>query len=405
MNVAIMTSGVLPVPAVKGGAVEALDDFLIRMNEEFAEIRIEIISIYDQQAEEWSRNYCKSTFVFIHIPLIIQLVDKLIYWGAKHIMKKAKHMSNRYILQRLYFIYRAGQLFHERDYDRVIIENHATLFMALKSHKNFVKYKDRYYYHLHNEVRNSYGCADIIKGCKKILAVSNFINRSLSDFLNGMDISKLAVLRNCTDLEKFSFTSDMERLLQLKHKYGICDNDRVLVFAGRLSKEKGARELLLAFKKLNDPHVKLLIAGSYFFDSGMYSSYEIELHSLAKEMKENIIFTGFIPYSEMPSIYALADIVVIPSIWNDPAPLTVVETLATGRPLITTRSGGIPEYVNDDCAIILDRDDQLVDNLYQEIKDLLKDDNRRQQMSGMALKTAQDLSIERYYKEFIEMIR
>ena len=47
------------------------------------------------------------------------------------------------------------------------------------------------------------------------------------------------------------------------------------------------------------------------------------MRELALSMKDKIIFTGFIEYNMIPELYALADIVVIPSIWDDPAPLTV----------------------------------------------------------------------------------
>lgn len=59
----------------------------------------------------------------------------------------------------------------------------------------------------------------------------------------------------------------------------------------------------------------------------------------------------------------MSDICVLPSIWDDPAPLAVIESLVSGKPLITTRSGGIPEYADEQSAIILERSDQLVDQL------------------------------------------
>ena len=63
----------------------------------------------------------------------------------------------------------------------------------------------------------------------------------------------------------------------------------------------------------------------------------------------------------------IADIAVMPSLFQDPAPLVCIETQATGTPLIATRVGGIPEYVTKDSALLIDKDKNLVNNLADKI--------------------------------------
>ena len=70
----------------------------------------------------------------------------------------------------------------------------------------------------------------------------------------------------------------------------------------------------------------------------------------------------------MHYIYQLADISVIPSLCEDAAPLVAVEAMASGLPLIVTKSGGIPEYVSRKCALILEKDNQLIPNLQKSLK-------------------------------------
>ena len=112
----------------------------------------------------------------------------------------------------------------------------------------------------------------------------------------------------------------------------------------------------------------------------------------------NIRFTGFIVYKLMPMIYHLADLVVLPSIWDDPAPLTVVETLTVGRPLITTNAGGIPEYA-DSNTTILKRNSYLVDNLASAIQQKLQSKNM------INKKDKSNWSPDKYYQQMMEILK
>ena len=186
-KVALITSGYFPVPAAMGGAVEALDENLIKQNEIEDRIHLIVFSCYNEKAEKDSKKYSNSEFVFVEIPKIIQFGDKILYFIAKNILKKKKSMSYRYILQRLFYIRKVAQFLYKNNYDKIVIENHSTLFMALKKFKNYKKYEGRYYYHLHNIVTNDYGCKEIIGNCNKVIGVSNYINGTLKKFLEDSD--------------------------------------------------------------------------------------------------------------------------------------------------------------------------------------------------------------------------
>ncbi len=133
----------------------------------------------------------------------------------------------------------------------------------------------------------------------------------------------------------------------------------------------------------------------------MKSHYEIELKFIAKDIMEEIIFTGNIPYKEMPFLYAIADVIVLPSIWNDPAPLTVIESLTCGKPLITTFSGGIPEYANSDNSILIKVNKDIIENLAQAIRELSENPEKRMALSEAAKKESMNWTKENYYKNFI----
>lgn len=404
MKVAVITSGYFPVPASKGGAVEALDEYLIEKNEKYKELQFEILSIYDEKAVQLSKKYKCSSFIFIKPPKVIKVLDLLVYHIVKDILKAEKHMSFRYIIQRLFYINEVSKILKRNNYDRVVLENHSTLFMTLKIRKNYKKYSDKYYYHLHNEVTSDYKCKNIIRNCKKILGVSKYINETFIRFIGEIEKSRVDVLKNCVDTNRFNKEANKELAVMLKEKFLVKADEKVIVFTGRLSKEKGIRELLVALKKIKYKKVKLIIAGSYYYGSGMVSDFEKELKELAEENKDKVIFTGFMPYYEMPGLYSMADAAIVPSIWNDPAPLTVIEAMASGVPLITTSSGGICEYANSKCAIILKIDNNLVDNLAEAIDKILNDEKLRRSMQKECRKAALSLNLDSYYKEFVSKI-
>ena len=153
------------------------------------------------------------------------------------------------------------------------------------------------------------------------------------------------------------------------------------------------------------PNAKLVVAGAFFFNSNIVSPFEQKLRDLASNpvVKDRIIFTGFVNYEDMPAIYAMADVCVLPSIWNDPAPLAVIESLVSGKPLITTRSGGIPEYADGQSAIILERDGKLQKQLVRAMIELAENiEDFKSIMDNNSLRT--QLSKEEYNAQLFNQI-
>ena len=95
---------------------------------------------------------------------------------------------------------------------------------------------------------------------------------------------------------------------------------------------------------------------------------------------------------------------VIPSVWDDPFPTTVLEAQAMGLPVISTLRGGIPEEVTKDTAILLATDENFVENLAKTILALYNHPDKRKQMSAAALKHSQQFSKERYARNFFKAL-
>lgn len=421
-HVAVVTSGYLPVPNVLGGAVEALDMMMVRENEKTPNFKFTVFSSWAPGVDEIVRDgaFQHTDFRFIKTPMLVKAADRCIYWAAKYILRKKKLMSYRYIAQRLWYIRKVAKALSKDDasgkapFDKVMIENHATLFMTMQKYGNAERYADKVYYHLHNEVTNDFGCKHEIAGVKKVLGVSNYIVGTLDKFLRehgegGLKPEQKAVWRNGVDTSRFGSEEADKKAQIFRKKYGIDKNDVVFLFSGRLTPEKGAEELLRAFSEVAEkvPNAKLVVAGAFFFNSNIVSPFEQKLRNLASNptVKNRIIFTGFVNYEDMPAIYAMSDICVLPSIWDDPAPLAVIESLVSGKPLITTRSGGIPEYADEQSAIILERGDQLVDQLADAMTKIARGSDERDAMGAHKTALRSEFSKETYMAQLASLLR
>ena len=98
----------------------------------------------------------------------------------------------------------------------------------------------------------------------------------------------------------------------------------------------------------------------------------------------------------------MADIAVVPSMWEDPFPTTILEAMATGLPLIATHSGGIKEACGE-CAIILEKE-SVIYGLYSSILKLYHSPSLRTSMSQTGLAISQQYAKERYAKDFFNAI-
>lgn len=158
-KIAIITSGFLPVPASKGGAVENIVVNLLNENEKNNKMEFNIISIFDDISYNESKKYSKSKINFIKVNFLVKFLDKITFLIAKKVLKKENSQSYRYIFQRLYYLNKCSKILKKNDFDKVILENHPTQYLALKWRKNYLKYSGRYYYHCHNEFPGTYGCS------------------------------------------------------------------------------------------------------------------------------------------------------------------------------------------------------------------------------------------------------
>jgi glycosyltransferase involved in cell wall biosynthesis len=119
----------------------------------------------------------------------------------------------------------------------------------------------------------------------------------------------------------------------LKESLGIHINDTVFMFCGKLIQRKRALDLLYAFSKIKNIASKVIIVGD--------GPLRLALEALATDLniRHQVIFTGLVPYNELPSHYALASVLVIPA-EHEPYGLPVNEAMICGTPVITSNAVG-----------------------------------------------------------------
>ena len=208
---------------------------------------------------------------------------------------------------------------------------------------------------------------------------------------------------NGISIEKFGEQKYIKEIEEWKSKLKINKNDKIILYTGRVVPEKGVKELIEAFINIeNKQNLKLIIAGAVDYSSNKESLYFSELKKISKDYT-NIIFTGYVDYNEMPALYAIADIGVIPSTWEEPFALTVIEHLATGNPVIITNSGGMPELVNNNCSIIVDKGN--IEQLSSAIIKILGyNEEKFNIISQNAKEQAKKFNKELYCKNFFEKL-
>lgn len=390
MKIAILNSGILPVPAVLGGAVENLTDFYLEYNNRVKLHDITIYSVWDPKVMKHpAQSSCVNHYYYIDTTSFKARIERRI--------RKFFHSKKEYYNYFIEFYFeKAFSDLKEKRFDYIILENcpgHAYK-LSQRGYRNLIL-------HLNNDLLNSESrYHDIIfNSLSLILTCSDYIKERVSTI---QACNKIRTLYNAIDIKIFlppkSFHVSRKQL-------GFSEDDFVIVYSGRINQDKGVSELIDAMLRIKKTsNIKLMIIGGSFFGNTNNEDFFIRsLKEKSKTLEERIVFTGFIPYEDVPYYLHLADIAVLPSMWDEPFGLTIAEALAAGLPLITTRSGGIPE-ICEGVAIIVDRE-QIVDNLANAILDLYHHPEKRALMAKASVERAQQFDKETYAKNFFAALK
>lgn len=395
-RIVFIPCGILPIPAVRGGAVENLVQQLLDQNELYGEYEFITYSPYDENAVKKSHTYKYTSFVFVPLTGILCKVQTAFYRLCGEIKSKV----GNYDFQNLFLHKIIKDLERRGHIDCVLLENAPKFAIEIRSHFPDVKIIQHY----HN-VPDEQRIWQAVDNCTdKYFCISHFVKRKVEEIFHlGCASDKAKVFYNCLDISRFYKADEAKRNI-IRERLGLETDDCVIIYTGRLQPYKGVKQLMQGFSNLKGHNVRLLVVGGSFYEGAKKNKFIQELESMALGLGSKVVFTGFVSYDTIPDYYAIADIAVVPSVCEDAFALTGLEAMASTLPLIVTRVGGIPEVVNNECAILLNNDNLLSKNITTALSCLVANKQKRKAMSIAALKRASTFSIDTYWKNFKSLI-
>jgi glycosyltransferase involved in cell wall biosynthesis len=189
--------------------------------------------------------------------------------------------------------------------------------------------------YLHNEVMRRvplYAIGRALSSVDVVIGVSQYV---VDEFQARANLRKsCAVVPNGIDTRKF------DEVVEKVYDYS---------FVGRVIPEKGLHVLLEAASHLaaNGRLYRGLVVGGSRFVSADLTQYERSMRNLVDARGLPVTFTGPLPPTRVPQFLNASHLAVVPSVWQDPNPLTALEGMASRAALIATKVGGIPDSVCD----------------------------------------------------------
>lgn len=331
-SIVIVVPELLPVPPVLGGAVEHWVDEASWRLQAFNHK----VAVVSRPAEAPGRNGIE----YIGIPwtrverFFSRVKDKVTWKNPLRYLAKIQN------------VYSYGRRVADavRGFDIVYLHNEPNILLFLKQDPG-----QKIVLHMHNDhltsklFRPFYRRA--LAKVDRIICVSDYIRRqAVASFPEYAE--RFCVVFNATDPDVFK-PYGQEAAQQLNGIVAIEPEKQYLLYVGRLTPVKGVHVLIDAFRDVHRrmPDVRLIITGSSFFGGAAKTDYEQQLVELAEPVSEFIAFTGYLPHDKLKYLYSLVDMIVLPSVWQDPCPLVVLESMAAGTCLVSSAVGGIPEIL------------------------------------------------------------
>jgi glycosyltransferase involved in cell wall biosynthesis len=207
----------------------------------------------------------------------------------------------------------------------------------------------------------------------RIVAVSAW-TRETCKVEYGIPEEKISVIHNGVDLTEFNPQIARTRI---RSKFSLGENP-IILSVGCASIWKGLPYLIRSMVDVTAklPDAKLIVVGS--------KRYKSQMQLLARDLgiQENVLFPGLVTREELSSYYSACDVVAMPTTCEG-FPIVVLEAMASGRPVVASRVGGIPEAIETGSNGIL-FDPGNISQLAQALLCLLEDEPLRRDMGHKA---------------------
>lgn len=209
---------------------------------------------------------------------------------------------------------------------------------------------------------------------------------------------KLSIISNGIDASCFNDVNEQRQ--SLRQELGISPDEVVLLFSGRVVKEKGIFHLLDAFETLwkENHKLRLIIAG-----------YTVSYQDYTTHMPKSIshvTFTGSIPRKTIYKWYKAADIGVLPT-YTEQCSYTGLEMMASRLLVVSTNGNGVCDMFDDSCALIIDaKEETMSASLTDALRKAIKISNKEKEklVNSAYNKVVSEYSIQRMQDGYMEML-
>ncbi|MFA6296291.1 MAG: glycosyltransferase family 1 protein [Patescibacteria group bacterium] len=218
-----------------------------------------------------------------------------------------------------------------------------------------------------------------------------------NDIIEFYDVKpeKISVIYLGYDKNKF-YRRSSEEIEKTKIRYKI--NNDYIIFVGTLQKRKNVERLIRAYDLLvkKGRKEKLVIVGKkgWLYDDIFNAVSELRL-------KDNVIFTDYVPENDLSALISGAKCFVLPSLYEGFG-LPLLEAMACGTPVVTSNVSSLPEICSD--AGILINNPYSIEEIAERILGLIDDDLLRSNLSSKGLERARLFSWEKCAKQTLEVL-
>jgi glycosyltransferase involved in cell wall biosynthesis len=222
----------------------------------------------------------------------------------------------------------------------------------------------------------------LLRRAHQVIAVSKGLKRELVE-LNGYPAEDVAVIPNGIDYARFAQAGSQDHS-SVRQSLGIAPDDRVILYLGRLMERKRVVDLVRALPLIQRevPNARLVVVGKR-------NPNAMRIEEVAREVgvECSVSLIDHIPYRDVPSYYALADVYALPSAYEG-FPFTVLEAMAVGTPVVASQIPGIDEQIVPGQTGLLHPVGD-VDAIGQQILRILQDEALARRLSGAARRVVQ----------------
>ncbi|MDX8364409.1 glycosyltransferase family 4 protein [Cytobacillus sp. IB215665] len=315
MKIALIATEKLPVPAIRGGAIQ----------------------IYLQSVA--------SIIAQKHDVTVISITDpELLDFEQTNGVKYVRFSADQYVEQIEAHI-------KAENYDVIHLCNRPNWIKILAT----ASPQTKFVLSVHNEMFDYEKMTDVegldcIQNVSKIVTVSNFIGKTITSRFPEA-VNKTSTVYSGVDIDHYhpAWTGNGKSTRNRIRDELNLQGRKIVLFVGRLSKVKGPHLLLQALPHIIDKHpdIMMVFIGSKWFGDDNVNNYVRHLYTFGAMYKEHVTFIKFVRPKNIPELYAMSDVFVCSSQWQEPLARVHYEAMAAGLPIITSKRGGNPEVIEE----------------------------------------------------------